>query len=83
MAMDEEQAVRVKERLGGVTSLTVKVNELVLLLGEAVTVIVETAIGVVLAVEIVIIVEQLGLQDKLENEAVAPAGKPLAEKETA
>ncbi len=83
VATDEEQAVMVKERLGGVTSFTVKVKALILLLGEAVTVMVEAASGVVLDVEIVITVEQPGLQDELENEAEAPAGKPVAEKETA
>lgn len=82
VATDELQAVMVKDMSGGVTSLTVKVKTLVLLPGEAVTIMVEAAIGVVLDVEIVTIIEQPGLQDELENEAVAPAGKPLAEKET-
>ena len=65
--------------------LTVKLNVVVLVIPppDAVTVTLELPAAVELVVLIVSVEEQLGLQLVEENEAVAPVGKPEAEKLTA
>jgi hypothetical protein len=65
--------------------LTVKLNVVVLVIPppDVVTVILELPAAVELLVLIVSVEEQLGLQLVEENEAVAPVGKPEAEKVTA
>ena len=65
--------------------LTVKLNVVVFITPppDAVTVILELPAAVELLVLIVSVEEQLGLQLGEENEAVAPVGKPEAEKLTA
>ena len=65
--------------------LTVKLNVVVLVTPppDAVTVMVELPAAVELLALIVTIEEQLGLQFAEENDAVAPAGRPEAEKVTA
>ena len=62
--------------------LTVKLNVVVLVIPppDAVTVTLELPAAVELVVLIVSVEEQLGLQLVEENEAVAPVGKPEAEK---
>jgi hypothetical protein len=67
-----------------VGKLTVKLNVVVLVIAPptAVTVMVELPAGVEVFVLIVIVEEQAGLQLVEENEAVAPVGKPEAEKVT-
>jgi hypothetical protein len=67
-----------------VGKLTVKLNVVVLVIPPptAVTVMVELPAGVEVFVLIVIVEEQAGLQLVEENEAVAPVGKPEAEKVT-
>ena len=64
--------------------LTVKLNVVVLVIPppDVVTVILELPAAVELLVLIVSVEEQLGLQLVEENEAVAPGGKPEAEKVT-
>ena len=65
--------------------MTVKVNVVVWDREPAtpVTVIVDDPVGVDAAVVTVNVDEHVGLHDPGENEAVAPAGKPDAEKVTA
>jgi hypothetical protein len=65
--------------------LTVKLNVVVLVTPppDAVTVTLELPVEVELVVLILSVEEQLGLQLAEENEAVAPVGKPEAEKLTA
>ena len=65
--------------------LTVKLNVVVLVTPppDAVTVTLELPVAVELVVLILSVEEQLGLQLVEENEAVAPVGKPEAEKVTA
>ena len=65
--------------------LTVKLNVVVLVTPppDAVTVIVEFPAAVELLALIVSVEEQLGLQLAEENDAVAPVGKPEAERVTA
>ena len=65
--------------------LTVKLNVVVLVTPppDAVTVTLELPVAVELVVLILSVEEQLGLQLAEENDAVAPAGKPEAEKLTA
>ena len=65
--------------------LTVKLNVVVLVTPppDAVTVMLELPAAVELLVLMVSVEEQLGLQLVEENEAVAPAGRPEAEKVTA
>src|SRR5262249_41035099 len=65
--------------------LTVKLNVVILVTPPpvAVTVIVELPAGVELSVLMVSVEEQAGLQLVEEKEAVAPVGKPEAEKATA
>ena len=65
--------------------LTVKLNVAVLVIPppDVVTVILELPAAVELLVLIVSVEEQLGLQLVEEKEAVAPVGKPEAEKVTA
>ena len=69
---------------GPVDEFTVKVNEVVCVapLPVPVTVMVYVPAGVVDRVEIISVVEQVGLQLVGEKEGVAPAGKPEAVKET-
>ena len=68
-----------------VGKLTVKLNVVVLVTPPpvAVTVMVELPAGVELLVLMVRVEEQAGLQLVEEKEAVAPVGKPEAEKVTA
>ena len=68
-----------------VCKLTFKVNAEVLVTAPpvAVTVMLELPAGVELLVLMVSVEEQLGLQLVEEKEAVAPVGKPEAEKATA
>ncbi len=68
-----------------VGKLTVKLNVAVLLTPPpvAMTVMLELPAGVELLVLMVSVEEQAGLQLVEENEAVAPVGKPEAEKVTA
>ena len=65
--------------------LTVKLNVVVLVTPppDAVTVMVELPAAVELLALMISVEEQLGLQLVEENEAVAPVGKPEAEKVTA
>ena len=74
--------------MAGVTTvgkLAVRLNAVVLVNPPpvAVTVMVELPAGVELVVLIVRVEEHPGLQEAEENEAVAPVGKPEAEKVTA
>jgi hypothetical protein len=71
--------------VGTMGRLTVKLNVVVLVIPppDAVTVTLELPAAVELVVLIVSVEEQLGLQLVEENEAVAPVGKPEAEKLTA
>ena len=68
-----------------VGKLTVRLNVVVLVTPppDAVTVMVELPAGVELLVLMVSVEEQAGLQLVEEKEAVAPVGRPEAEKETA
>jgi hypothetical protein len=68
-----------------VGKLTVKLNIVVLVTPPpvAVTVMLELPAGVELFVLIVIVEEQAGLQLAEEKEALAPVGKPEAERVTA
>ena len=68
-----------------VGKLTVKLNVVVLVTPPpvAVTVMVELPAGVEAVVLMVRVEEQAGLQLVEEKEAVAPAGRPETEKETA
>ena len=70
--------------VGTVGRLTVKLNVVVLVMPPpvAVTVTLELPAAVELLLLIVSVEEQLGLQAVEENEAVAPVGKPEAEKVT-
>ena len=68
-----------------VSELTVKLNVVVLVIPPPVveTVMVEFPAGVEPVVLMVRVEEQAGLHEAEENEAVAPVGKPEAEKVTA
>jgi hypothetical protein len=63
----------------------VRLNVVVLVIPPpvAVTVMVELPAGVEAVVLMVMVEEQAGLQEAVENEAVAPVGRPEAENETA
>jgi hypothetical protein len=65
--------------------LTVRLNVVVLLTPPpvAVTVMLERPARVELPVLMVSVEEQLGLQEAVEKDPVAPAGRPDTEKETA
>ena len=76
------EETELKVMAGNVVSEMVRVKEVVLVVPPpmAVTVIVELPRGVEAGVVIVRVVEQLGEQETGENEAVAPDGRPEAEK---
>ena len=76
------EETELKVMAGNVVSEMVRVKEVVLVVPPpmAVTVIVELPRGVEAGVVIVRVVEQLGLQETGEKEAVAPVGNPVAEK---
>lgn len=79
---DEERETVGGVMSGGIFTVSTKLVVLVSPPPIAETVMVELPVGVVESVESVRVEEQVGLQEMGENEAVAPAGSPEAEKLT-